>query len=170
PIVINRDEDGNFFALDSFCPHAGCFVGVFDPFFGVMLCPCHGSSYDIDGSIVTGPTVSPLRRFDIAFDGQETLTITVPGLGYSVQGSVVADAECGRFRLMFPTFPFAEYEVRFRATLNTTWATVPFALSLDGPADQMTLTGDGQEATVFVPISGATGFYAATIKIMEITF
>src|SRR6185295_9987190 len=122
PIVINRDEDGNFYALDSFCPHAGCFVGVYDQFFGIMLCPCHGSSYEIDGSIATGPTASPLRRFDIVFDGQETLTITVPGLGYSVKGAVVPAAQGGRFSLMFPTFPFAEYEVRFRATLQAPWA------------------------------------------------
>ena len=48
--------------------------------------------------------------------------------------------------------------------MNSPWAAVPFASSLTGPADQTTLTGDAQPATVFVPISNPTGFYAVTIK------
>lgn len=47
---------GNTFrAVSAICPHLGCTVNVVpgkDPF----LCPCHGSHFDKDGAVVSGPS------------------------------------------------------------------------------------------------------------------
>src|SRR5262245_19966706 len=61
PLLINRGDNGEFYVLDCECRHASCVVPPYDPCTFGIHCPCHGSTYDIDGSILTGPTLSPLR-------------------------------------------------------------------------------------------------------------
>jgi len=51
-------------AFNVVCPHAGCFVG-FDKTSNVFQCPCHTSSFNMDGSIIS-PSPSPrgMDKFD----------------------------------------------------------------------------------------------------------
>lgn len=44
-------------ALNVVCPHAGCFIG-YDGTDQVYKCPCHTSSFELDGKVVR-PTPSP---------------------------------------------------------------------------------------------------------------
>lgn len=44
-------------AFNVVCPHAGCFIG-FDTSNKVFQCPCHTSSFNVDGSIIA-PSPSP---------------------------------------------------------------------------------------------------------------
>ncbi len=44
-------------AFNVVCPHAGCFVG-YDKSSNVFQCPCHTSSFHLDGSIIS-PSPSP---------------------------------------------------------------------------------------------------------------
>jgi Rieske Fe-S protein len=169
PILINRDTGDRFYALDSTCRHAGCMVFPYDTGFEAIVCPCHGSSYALDGSVLTGPTVSPLISYPIHFDGVETLRIDVPSLGYRVTGALVESGEMKRFRLSFPTLILSEYEVRFREKADGEWSVIPFALDVDGLADQFSLFGDEQTAVVYVDRTTPTGFYAVTIKLVDLT-
>src|SRR6185503_20948678 len=59
PILINRGAGNTFYILDAECRHAGCVVPVYDVTEGGILCPCHGSLYDIDGSVLRDPDVLP---------------------------------------------------------------------------------------------------------------
>jgi Rieske Fe-S protein len=169
PILINHEIGATYYAMSTFCSHAGCIVPPFDGSQGAILCPCHGSGYGIDGSLLNGPASNPLIRYPITFDGEDTLTVEVPNLGYCVNSSLVQSASTPRFKLSFPTFENVEYEVNFREQAGDAWAVTPFALSLDGPADQLSIFGDGVLAAVFVNRTAGTGFYSIAIKIIDLT-
>jgi Rieske Fe-S protein len=55
-------DDAGFRALSLTCPHLGCTVEVSS---GGFSCPCHGSQFDPDGSVLRGPARDPLPALDI---------------------------------------------------------------------------------------------------------
>jgi cytochrome b6-f complex iron-sulfur subunit len=57
-IFVVRGQEG-FYALSAVCTHLGC-LSVFKPEDGVIACPCHGSSFQKDGSVIAGPAPRPL--------------------------------------------------------------------------------------------------------------
>lgn len=57
-IFVVRDQ-GGFYALSAVCTHLGC-LSVWKPEAGVIACPCHGSSFKKDGSVIAGPAPRPL--------------------------------------------------------------------------------------------------------------
>lgn len=58
--VLRRD--GVVFALDLACTHLGCTVNVTST---QLVCPCHGSTFALDGTALTGPATLPLARLDV---------------------------------------------------------------------------------------------------------
>jgi Rieske Fe-S protein len=76
PIVIAQVRDGVFVALDAICTHMNCTV-AYDAFSLTLDCPCHGSTYKVDGSVIRGPAPRPLTAFTVSSDGM-TLTVTLP--------------------------------------------------------------------------------------------
>ena len=168
PILINRGERDEFYALNSECRHAGCVVPIYEESLGGIVCLCHGSTYALDGTVLQGPAQNDLIRYPITFDGVKTLTVEVPGLGYSVASRLVSG---GRLRLEFPTHLNVTYEIRFRSSLNpgSAWASIPFAISPSEPADRLSLLGSGELAVVFVDRATAAGFYAVNIALLDLT-
>ena len=60
PAVLIRkslQEGGGFTALSLVCSHLGCTVEIKPDDY---VCPCHGSRYDLSGSVTKGPASSPL--------------------------------------------------------------------------------------------------------------
>lgn len=55
--VLRQPGSETVEAFNVVCPHAGCFVG-FNEKSNVFQCPCHTSSFQLDGSIIT-PSPSP---------------------------------------------------------------------------------------------------------------
>ena len=49
-MYLRRTAEGRVQALNVICPHAGCFVG-YAPERGGFLCPCHNSTFALDGKI-----------------------------------------------------------------------------------------------------------------------
>lgn len=169
PILINHHTGTTYYAMSTFCSHAGCIVPPFNEGEGGIICPCHGSGYAIDGSLLNGPALEPLIQYPVSFDGADTLTVEVPNLGYCVNSTLVQNATTPRLRLLFPTFENAEYEVRFREQIRDEWTVTPFALSPGGLADQLSVFGDGAPAALFVDRTTATGFYTVAIKVIDFT-
>ncbi len=57
------------YALADRCSHRGCALheGKLDS--ETLTCPCHGSTFRLDGSIVKGPATSPQPRYDARIEG-----------------------------------------------------------------------------------------------------
>lgn len=64
-IYVLRDDNG-FYALDNRCTHLGCAVAC--PVGDVMSCPCHGSQYNANGDIQSGPAPNDLSHHPVSFE------------------------------------------------------------------------------------------------------
>ena len=63
-----------FSALSLICTHQGCDAAVSSP--SLIECPCHGSQFANDGSVVRGPAQQPLARIATSYNPQsDELTI-----------------------------------------------------------------------------------------------
>jgi Rieske Fe-S protein len=72
PIAVTRMNDTTFFALSGVCTHQACVLG-FNALNATLDCPCHGSSFDLDGQVITGPAVRPLRNLRTEFTGDAVI-------------------------------------------------------------------------------------------------
>jgi glycine/D-amino acid oxidase-like deaminating enzyme/nitrite reductase/ring-hydroxylating ferredoxin subunit len=59
-IARARSTDGTLHELDAVCTHLGCIVR-FDRHEQTWNCPCHGSRFALDGTVLDGPASTPLR-------------------------------------------------------------------------------------------------------------
>ncbi|MEV2270282.1 FAD-dependent oxidoreductase [Nonomuraea africana] len=59
-----RDADGQVHAVSALCSHMGCVV-AFNDAERTWECPCHGSRFALDGSILQGPATEPLKRIEL---------------------------------------------------------------------------------------------------------
>jgi Rieske Fe-S protein len=58
-VVVTQPSAGDFEGFSSTCTHAGCtLIQVAD---GTINCPCHGSKFNLDGSVANGPATKPLQ-------------------------------------------------------------------------------------------------------------
>ncbi|MGW4465057.1 FAD-dependent oxidoreductase [Micromonospora sp. NPDC004704] len=54
-----RDDTGNLHAVSATCTHLGCLV-AFNDVEKTWDCPCHGSRFGTDGTVIQGPATEPL--------------------------------------------------------------------------------------------------------------
>jgi Rieske Fe-S protein len=57
-IVLNKN--GETTVLSSHCTHLGCKIHELKN--GRLICPCHGSEYDLNGIPLKGPAFKPLTK------------------------------------------------------------------------------------------------------------
>lgn len=62
-VAVARDDDGHLHTLDATCPHLGCTVR-WNTAERSWDCPCHGSRFAVDGSLLQGPAKSDLKPLD----------------------------------------------------------------------------------------------------------
>ncbi|HZS40499.1 MAG TPA: Rieske 2Fe-2S domain-containing protein, partial [Polyangia bacterium] len=67
PVIVVRKSNTELDALDATCTHAGCTV-AFSAGNGDLECPCHGSRYGLDGSVLAPPSTVPLRKLTATID------------------------------------------------------------------------------------------------------
>jgi nitrite reductase/ring-hydroxylating ferredoxin subunit len=70
-VWLVRDE-GGWYALLNRCTHLGCQPAL-DPQSRLLLCPCHGSRFDLQGRVVRGPATRPLARPALALGPGEEI-------------------------------------------------------------------------------------------------
>ena len=86
-VYLVRQETG-IRAFQVICPHAGCFVG-YEPADRRFLCPCHDSTFGLDGSIDDPDSPSPrgLDELEVKIEKGEVLVRYQefrPGIGERV--------------------------------------------------------------------------------------
>ncbi|MDO3638454.1 QcrA and Rieske domain-containing protein [Mycolicibacterium arseniciresistens] len=66
-VVVTQPSEGVFAGFSAVCTHAGCTVSeVVD---GTIVCPCHGSRFNLDGSVANGPASRPLDTRAVSVRG-----------------------------------------------------------------------------------------------------
>ncbi|MBI5060243.1 ubiquinol-cytochrome c reductase iron-sulfur subunit [candidate division KSB1 bacterium] len=66
PLLVTHTSGESYFALDSRCTHQGCTVAASTP---TLNCPCHGSKFNLTGTVNQGPAASPLREIPLTKQG-----------------------------------------------------------------------------------------------------
>lgn len=59
-IIVRTAQDLKVFS--SKCTHLGCRINRSEG--NILICPCHGSRYDIKGNVVTGPSTKHLKQLE----------------------------------------------------------------------------------------------------------
>jgi len=72
-VIVIRTGSGSFVALSALCTHQGCTVG-YNANSQKLVCPCHGGTFDTNGTVLAGPPPKPLQKFTVTQSGN-TLTI-----------------------------------------------------------------------------------------------
>ncbi|MGZ8428858.1 MAG: QcrA and Rieske domain-containing protein [Candidatus Deferrimicrobiaceae bacterium] len=66
PVLLIR-EANQVVALSAVCTHLGCIVKYKGG--GVILCPCHAASFDLNGNVIGGPAPRPLTYYRVRIVG-----------------------------------------------------------------------------------------------------
>jgi nitrite reductase/ring-hydroxylating ferredoxin subunit len=62
-LFVRRAE--HVHALDDRCSHRGCLLHDGKLQGDTIVCPCHGSTFALDGSVLKGPATSPQPSFEV---------------------------------------------------------------------------------------------------------
>lgn len=60
-LAVYRNDDGELEIVSAICTHMGCHVH-WNKAEQSWDCPCHGSRFDTDGSVIEGPAFEPLQK------------------------------------------------------------------------------------------------------------
>lgn len=72
--LVTRISDVAATAVTAVCTHEGCTVTGIDS--QTYVCPCHGSRFNTNGGVVTGPATRSLQQFSTQVSGS-VLTISL---------------------------------------------------------------------------------------------
>jgi Rieske Fe-S protein len=72
-VVVTQPTVGTFLAFSPVCPHKGCTCDAVTG--GLINCPCHGSKFNLNGAVVTGPATTGLTPKSLTVDG-DSLVVT----------------------------------------------------------------------------------------------
>jgi Rieske Fe-S protein len=74
--VLAAGGAGRYTVLSPICTHLQCTVNVES---AQLRCPCHGSTFDLEGKVLRGPAMQPLRRFPATVTKDGELVIQYEG-------------------------------------------------------------------------------------------
>lgn len=66
-VVVTQPEAGDYKGFSAVCTHTGCLLNEIAD--GTINCPCHGSKFSLDGTVVNGPATKPLESVAIRVQG-----------------------------------------------------------------------------------------------------
>ncbi len=64
PILVVRTGDEAFVGLSGVCTHLRCILR-WDAERGLVDCPCHAGSFDVNGNVLSGPPPRALARYRV---------------------------------------------------------------------------------------------------------
>jgi Rieske Fe-S protein len=72
-LLVIRTSESEFVSVSTICPHKHCNVRVLNS--TTIRCPCHKSTYKIDGTYISGPSKASLRKFVTRVEGNIITTL-----------------------------------------------------------------------------------------------
>ena len=75
-LLVDHPSANVFNALSSICTHQSCLITGFDTGKEQFICPCHGSTFDVNGKVTQGPAGRSLAKYSTQLNGTQ-LTIKV---------------------------------------------------------------------------------------------
>ena len=70
--VVTQPTAGVYKGFSSTCTHAGCTLR--DVADGTINCPCHGSKFNLDGTVANGPATKPLETKSVSRQGDSIVS------------------------------------------------------------------------------------------------
>ncbi len=67
-ILVVREKDGNYHSLLMKCTHKGAEINLEGD---KLVCPSHGSTFDMDGNVTNKPAKTELKRFPVTLNENE---------------------------------------------------------------------------------------------------
>ena len=68
--IAVANVDGTFYAFDDTCTHTGCSLAGGDLEETTVICPCHGSEFDVtSGAVLQGPAREPVETYETRVEG-----------------------------------------------------------------------------------------------------
>jgi len=64
------NDNGNLLVMENVCTHRGCQL-EWNSSEKIWGCPCHGSRFHADGTVLKGPATKPLPRLNFRLEGSE---------------------------------------------------------------------------------------------------
>jgi len=166
PILINRGANMEVFVMSAECTHEGCSVPTYNQQAALMICPCHGSHYEIDGTVVGGPAMQSLLQYP--FTNQDgKLAIEIPDLFFDVTAQVVTTSQ-DRIGFKFLAFMGIYYQVFFRQTLDGPGTSCLFSLTPEGPFTERRAAGIDDDLVVYLPKPRQFGYYEVAMVTMPV--
>jgi Rieske Fe-S protein len=68
-VVVTQPTEGRYEGFSAICTHTACIVA--DVSDGTINCACHGSRFNLDGSVANGPAERPLNVRSIRVEGDQ---------------------------------------------------------------------------------------------------
>jgi nitrite reductase/ring-hydroxylating ferredoxin subunit len=70
-VAVARTERG-WHAFDDTCTHQSCSLSEGEIEGGIIMCPCHGSEFDLTtGEVMNGPADEPIRTYEVRVEGDD---------------------------------------------------------------------------------------------------
>lgn len=162
-VVVTRMDASTFVAVDATCTHEGCTVNAVNPESnGRLICPCHGSQYLPDGTVVQGPAPRSLTQLETFFDGDSIVEVEIAGLVAGIDeassGVHVGDVIVDRHARVVSLGVVLEHAADVRATM--------YAAGGDRVVDLERATLEAGEHQLRASVDGlAAGAYFVRISI-----
>ena len=68
--IAVANVSGAFHAFDDTCTHVGCSLAEGDLEETTVICPCHGSEFDVrSGAVLRGPAREPVETYETRVEG-----------------------------------------------------------------------------------------------------
>ena len=72
--IVLLNVEGELYALDNECTHAGCDLADGDLEGNILECPCHGSKFNVaTGAVENPPAEEPVPTYAVSIEGDDVL-------------------------------------------------------------------------------------------------
>jgi cytochrome b6-f complex iron-sulfur subunit len=77
PLAVVRIDEATYMAMPGICTHMACPL-KFNSLNATLDCVCHGSSFELDGTVINGPATKALTSYETKLEGNSLrIRITV---------------------------------------------------------------------------------------------